>query len=65
MIETHNLIKHFVNQNNQHAMEELKNFPNSNPKIMKAVEKLNKLRPWPYLLVKLEVANPQNKSKLP
>ena len=65
MIETHNLIKHFVNQKNQPVMEELKKFPNGNPTIIKAVKKLNKLRPWPHLLVKLEAANPQNKWKLP
>ena len=47
MIETHNLIKHFVNQKKQHAMEEFEKSPNGNTKAIKAVKKLNKLKPYP------------------
>ena len=57
------LHKHCVNQKIQYAIEEFKKLPNGNTKIFEAMKKLNKLKPLPHLLVKLETANPQNKSK--
>ena len=45
----------------QHAIEEFKKLPKCNTKIFEPMKKLNKLKPHPHQLVKLETANSQNK----
>ena len=45
----------------QHAIEKFKKLPKCNTKIFEPMKKLNKLKPRPHQLVKLETANPQYK----
>ena len=57
MVEMHSLIKHYVNRKTQLAMKKFEQLPNDNINMFDSVEKLNKLKQRPHLLVKLEKAN--------